>query len=139
MSITEQNKHIVKRFNDEVIAGKSVDSCLEILADDFINHSAPPGVSPRPDGILTFLQNGLWKALSDIEVEIHDQIAEGDKVVTRKTIHGTQVGEFLGLPASHRRIGIKITDIVRLRDGKYIEHWRSWDPVQIAAQINGAG
>lgn len=134
---TDQNKSIVTRFNKEVIAGKSVDSLLEILAEDFINHSAPPGISPRPDGMITFLQNVLWKALSDIDVEIHDQIAEGDKVVTRKTIHGTQVGEFLGLPASNKRIGIQITDIVRLRNGKYIEHWRSWDPMQIAAQIKG--
>lgn len=58
---TDQNKSIVTRFNKEVIAGKSVDSLLEILAEDFINHSAPPGVSPRPDGMIAFCKTYYGK------------------------------------------------------------------------------
>lgn len=136
MSI-ETNKAIVLRFNKEVIEQKNVQTFKEIMSPDFINHAAPTGMPKGPEGMISFFENVLWKSLKDITVEIHDQIAEGDKVVTSKTIHGIHVGEFLGVPASNKNIQIHIIDIVRLKNGKYIEHWRSWDPANIITQIKG--
>lgn len=133
----EQNKAIVTRFNKEVIEGKKINIASGFFTDDFINHAAPPGAPNNAEGMILFLQNILWKSLSDISVEILDQIAEEDRVVTRKTIHGLHIGEFLGQPASHKKIKINIIDIVRLRDGRYAEHWRMWDPQSIIAQIKG--
>jgi len=66
----------------------------------------------------------LHKALTDIKVEIYDQIAEGDTVVTRKAIIGTQIGEFLNTPATNKRVTMHAIDIVKVKDGKYTEHWR---------------
>lgn len=134
MSI-EINKAIVLRFNKEVIEQKNIETFNEIISSDFINHAAPSNMPKGPEGMISFFQNILWKALKDIKVEIHDQIAEGDKVMTRKTIHGVHVGEFLGVPASHKNIQIHIIDIVRIKNGKYIEHWRSWDSANIISQM----
>jgi len=61
--------------------------------------------------------------VTDLTVEIHDQIAEGDKVTTRKTLRGTHCGELLGIPATNKRVEIQVIDIVRLSDGRYVEHW----------------
>jgi predicted ester cyclase len=66
----------------------------------------------------------LHKALSDIKVEIYEQIAEGDTVVTRKAITGVQTGEFMGQAASGKRVSMYLIDIVKLKNGQYTEHWR---------------
>jgi predicted ester cyclase len=134
----DQNKEIVTRFNKEVIEGKNVALFHEIMDAGFFNHAALPGVSPAKDGMLHFLQNILWKGFSDITIEIHDMIAERDKVTTRKTIHGTHVGEFLSQPASGKKIQIHVIDIIRLTEGRYLEHWRVWNPLEVINQINGS-
>jgi steroid delta-isomerase-like uncharacterized protein len=131
----ERNKEIAVRFNKEGIEGKSIAVFEEILADNFINHSAPAGISAGRDGMIAFFKNILWKSLADVTVEIHDQVAEGDKVVTRKTIHGIHVGDFFGHPASNKKLELHIIDIVKLLNGQYIEHWRVWDLQDIIRQI----
>ena len=68
-------------------------------------------------------QTLLRPALSDLTVTIHDQVAEGDKVTTRKTISGVHTGTLLGVPATGREIAISVIDIVRVQDGRYAEHW----------------
>lgn len=133
--LIETNKAIVLRFNKEVIEQKNIQAFNEIISPDFINHAAPNGMSRGPEGMISFFENVLWKALKEIKVEIHDQIAEADKVMTRKTIHGIHIGEFLGVPAFNKNIQINIIDIVRLKNEKYVEHWRSWDSASIISQM----
>jgi predicted ester cyclase len=68
-------------------------------------------------------QNILRPALSNLSVTIHDQIAEADKVTTRKTISGVHTGTLVGIPATGRDVEIDVIDIVRVEDGRYAEHW----------------
>jgi predicted ester cyclase len=49
-------------------------------------------------------------------------IAEGDKVATRKTFHGTHEGEFMGIPPSGRSVSMGLIDVVRIDDGRVVEH-----------------
>lgn len=129
------NKQIVARFNREVIEQGNMQAFLELVASDFVNHTAPSGASQGPEGFAAFFTDTLRPALPDLSVELHDQIAEGDKVVTRKTISGTHQGVFLGVPPTGRRIAIRVTDIVRLKNGQYIEHWGSADLHGAMAQM----
>jgi predicted ester cyclase len=131
----EQNKAVVLRFNKEIIAGKNTALVDELFAPDFVNRTVRPGYPTGSDGVLKFLSENLWTGFSDITVEIHDQIAEGDKVTTRKTIHGIHTGPFLGQPATNKKIGIFIIDIIRLRDGKYVEHWGVFDTQHVINQF----
>jgi len=134
-STTEQNKKAVQRFNKEFIEQGKMDAFKELIADDVINHSAPPGSSAGADGMLYFLQNILRTGFPDLKVEILDQVAEGDKVTTRKTIHATHTGVFMGIPASGRKVGIQVIDIIRLRDGKYVEHWATSNLAEVLSGI----
>jgi predicted ester cyclase len=134
MSINS-NKEVVARFNREVIAGKDLKSFEALMAPDFVNHSAPPGVSPAPDGMIAFLQNVLWKAFTEIRIDILDQVGEGDKVSTRKNVSGVHVGEFFGMPATNKRINIEILEIVRVQNGQYQEHWSIWNFQKVMAQV----
>jgi len=116
------NKAIVLRFNKEVLEEGSVDAINQIIHPEFINHTAP-GSAKGPQGIIDFTVNILHKALTDIKVEIHDQVVEDDKVVTRKTITGTHVAPFMGIQPGGKRADIKIIDIITLKDGQYTHHW----------------
>jgi len=133
--VTQQNKAIVTRFNKEFIEEGNMQSFNEIIDKDFINHSAPHGVSKGPEGVLYFFNQFLEPAFPDLKVVIHDQVAEEDKVTTRKTFHATHKGEFFGTPASGKKVVMEIIDIVRLRDGKFAEHWSALDWQNVVTQI----
>ncbi|MDP9077516.1 MAG: ester cyclase [Bacteroidota bacterium] len=117
----KQNKEVVLRFNREVLEKGSVDAINEIIHVDFINHTMP-GSARGPQGIIDFTIM-LHNALKDVKVEIHDQVIEDNKVVTRKTISGTHVDTFMGIAPSGKRGSINIIDIIALTNGRYAEHW----------------
>jgi len=134
--MTEQeklNKETVLRFNKEVLENGNIDAIYEIIHPGFINHTAK-GSAPGPQGIVDFTVNILHKALTDIKVEIHDQVIENDKVVTRKTIYGTHVDTFMGIAPSGKKAGIGIIDIITLKDGQYTDHWSIRDLQDLIAQ-----
>ena len=120
---SDDPKAIIRRFNIEVIQNGSIDSFRALMAPDFVNHSAPPGRSNGPESMWTTFETVLRPAISNLTVTIHDQIAEGDKVTTRKTIAGHHTGDLLGVAATGRNIAIDVIDIVRVEGGRYREHW----------------
>ena len=132
----EQNKALVRRINKEYIEGRNESVAYEILADDFINHSAPPDSPRGPQAIIWVFENLMRPAFPDIKVVIHDQVAEGELVTTRKSFHATHKGEFYGAPATNKQVTIDVIDIVRLENGKFKEHWGIVDVPGLMAQLN---
>jgi steroid delta-isomerase-like uncharacterized protein len=135
---TEQNKRVVIRFNKEFIEQGNMESFKELVAPDVINHSAPAGSSAGPDGMIHFLQHILKTAFPDVKVEILDQLAEGDLVATRKTLHATHTGILMGIPPSGRKVAINVMDIIRLKNGQYAEHWGMSNLSDIVSQISSS-
>lgn len=121
--MSEANKACVVRFNREVIEAGSQEAAAELLAPDFVNRSAPPGVPSGPEGMTHFLLRVLRPAFGDLRVEIHRQVAEGDLVTTHKTISGVHRGEIFGVAPTGKPVRIEVMDIVRVKGGKYVEHW----------------
>jgi predicted ester cyclase len=117
------NKEVVQRFNIACIQQGNKAEFDALMAPDFVNHSAPSGGANGPQGMWDTFSNVLRPALADLTVTIHDQIAEGDKVTTRKTISGIHSGTFMGIPATGRHVAINVIDIVRVENGRYAEHW----------------
>lgn len=134
---TEQNKVLVTRVNKEFIEGGNEATVHEIFASDFINHTAPPGSPQGPEAVIYFFNGLLKPAFPDLKVEIHEMIAEGDKVTTRKSFHATHQGEFFGVPPTNKSVVMEVIDIITLRDGKYKEHWGILDMQGLMAQITG--
>ena len=120
---TEQNKAIVVRFNKECLEQGNIDSMKELLAADVINHSASEGMPGGFASFHYFINEVLRKGFPDLKVEIAEQAAEGDLVTSRKSITGKHTGEIFGIPPSNKAVEIKVIDIIRLHDGKYVEHW----------------
>lgn len=135
-TITELNKAVVRRFNKECIEQGESDAFRELLAGDVINHSAPPGMPPGFESFTYFLNEVLRKGFPDLRVEILDQAAENDLVATRKRITGTHTGELLGIPPSNKEVVIHVIDIIRLKDGKYAEHWGQSNLAEVLKMIS---
>ena len=136
MQNTEKNKEVVRKFNKECVEKGNEKVLSELLSKDFLDRSALPGNPPGPEGMVYFINQILRPGIPDITVEIHDQIAEGDKVTTRKTFRGTHLAEFMGIPATGDKISIDIVDIARLRDGQYVEHWVVSNLAEVLAQLS---
>jgi predicted ester cyclase len=131
------NKAVVVRFNKEVIEQGNEATFRELVAPDFVNRSAPPGAPSGPEGMLSTFNRVLRPAFPDLSVEIHDQVAEGDKVTTRKSIRGTHRGELFGIAPTGKRIEIDVIDIVRLAGGRYAEHWGVNTLPSVLAMLRG--
>lgn len=116
-------KAVVRCFNEQVIVGGDRAAYDALMAPGFVNHSAPPGAGAGPEGMWSTFQNVLRPALAGLTVTIHDQVGEGNRVTTRKTISGTHTGTLLGIEATGRPVSIDVIDIVQVEDGRYAEHW----------------
>ncbi len=75
------------------------------------------------------------RAFPDSYFTVEDMVAEGDKVVTRKTFHGTHEGEFMGIPPSGRSVSMGLIDIVRISEGRVVEHWSEGDSFGMMQQL----
>jgi len=135
MSISEQNKATVRRFNKEFIERGNIDVFKEIIDNSFVNHTAPAGVPKGPDGVMYFFNDFLKPAFPDLFVSINDQVPEDDKVTTYKTFIATHKGDFFGIPASGRKVLMEVIDIIRLKDGKFTDHWNVVDWQAVMQQI----
>ncbi|PSL34545.1 ester cyclase [Chitinophaga ginsengisoli] len=134
----EQNKAIVRRFNKEIIEEGNPQSFQEIVDPAFINHTAAKGMDKGPAGLIHTFENILRPAFSDLKVTIYEQVGEGDKVTTRKTISGIHTGTFMGVAATHQPVIIHVMDMVTIKNGKYYEHWGVNTMMALAAELKAA-
>jgi len=132
---TEENKGLVRRFYTEMDAG-NIDAMDELVAEDYVDHNPPPfpGLSAGREGLKQAFAI-FWKATPGRH-EVEDQVAEGDKVVTRLTAYGRHEGELPGpMPATGADISQTAVAIHRIADGKIAEHWSDRDDLGLMQQL----
>src|SRR4051812_601295 len=121
---------VVRRFVDEYQSRHDVAAGETLLAADFVDHSPFGPFPPDRNGVLA-LFGALFAAFPDLRAEIHHQVTEGDLVATSKTFHGTHDGEFMGIAPTGREIAFDVFDLVRVRDGRLVEHWNVVDAMAL--------
>lgn len=127
----EQNKAVIRRFIDTWNRG-DLDGLREFWAPDIVHHARFE--THGLDGIQAI--NALFmSAFPDLRFEIEDIFAEGDRVATRLTARATHEGPFLGVEPSGREVTCSLMEIVRMRDGKIVEHWGLTDELHMMEQI----
>ena len=132
--MSEEHKAIVRRFIEEVLNKKNVEAADQYVASDFVDHAAPPGMSPGLEGFKQLL-NMLLNAFPDFQYTSYDLIAEGDKIVKRGTSRGTHRGEFMGIAATGKQFETSEIHIARLAGGNMVEHWESADELGMMQQL----
>jgi steroid delta-isomerase-like uncharacterized protein len=119
----DENKALARRFLVEAFPRGEFE---EVLAPDYRDHSAPPGTGVGSEAIKQ-LTEPYRLAFPDLHFEIEDQVAEGDKVVTRYTFVGTHTGPLMGLPPTGKRVRMPGISIYRVDKGCLAEAWVQYD------------
>ena len=133
---TNENKELVRRFISRVLQDLDPDSVDELVGEEFVSHTW--NFKGEAKEGLKQITGVMAKALSDIDFEIEDLIAEGDQVVARVTSSATQSGEFHDLPPSGKRYTIGEIHIFRIADGKIAEHWHQYDGLSLMSQLKSS-
>jgi len=127
----------VVRLNTEEVQGKGNFRVFEeIFADDFVDHTTQPNMTPDKAGVRK-LYGYMRDAFPDFHAQIHWQLADGDRVITYKTYYGTHEGPFLGVAPTHRRIHFESVDVMRVQNGKIADHWGVGNLLSLMQQIGG--
>ena len=129
----EENKELVRRFYAELdnLNPAAID---ELVAEDFVNHSPPP--FPVPEGREGLKQAfELFQRATPGSHEILEQVAEGDKVVTRLRAVGTHDADLPGIPRTGNALDVTATVLHRIQNGKIAEKWSDRDELRLLQQL----
>ena len=129
-----ETRAVVRRIQEEVLKQGRLDLIDELFSADVVDHSNLPGFSPGREGIRQMI--AMYRGVFDnAQVNIESVVAEGDEVVSRCTISGTHVGEYLGIAPTGKHITITVLGVDRVVDGKVVEHWEHFDPLVLMQLI----
>jgi len=133
--MSEQNKQLVRRFFEQIDSGEPA-ILEEFVAQRYNDHNPPP-FPDLPPGIAGADKafNLALIAFSDFKHEVLDQVAEGDKVVTRIRASGKHTGDFLGIAPTNRDVTMEGIAVHRIADGKIVEHWSTIDALGLFVQL----
>jgi serine phosphatase RsbU (regulator of sigma subunit) len=129
--VEEVNKAIFRRYVEEVTNRGNLELADEIF-DRYLAHQPGGLVLERgPEDVKRF--NGEFRsAFHNFRLSIDEQIAEGDKVVSRITVRGTHQREFRGMAPTGKEIELKGITIFRFSpEGKVVETWDSYDQLSL--------
>ena len=130
----ERNKAVVRRYLEEMVNGGDYAVAEEIIAPDYVNHTAGGGIGSGRAGYVQGLR-ALHTAFPDWHVTVEEILGEGDVVMDRFTLRATHLGSANGIAATGRRIEALGMHTWRVVDGKLVEGWYATDalPLVIAA------
>lgn len=130
-----RNKRVAREVIDRIFVHQEEAAIDELISTDFVPHTFGP-MPPGREG----LRAGMRRAgagVSEARFEIHDEIAEGDRVAVRLTSSARHTGKFMGIDPTGKRYSIDEIHIFRIRDGQVVEHWHEFDKLALLAQLRG--
>ena len=138
MSTTEDNKAVVSRFVEEVINQNRMDRADDLVVEDFVELDPLPSQRQGREGLKEVV--GMMRAaFPDIHWVVEEMVAEGETVASRFTWSGTHRGEFLGVPATGRRVVVKGMVIDELAGGKMSKSRILMDSLGMMQQLGVMG
>ena len=138
MSTTEDNKAVVSRFVEEVINQNRMDRADDLVVEDFVELDPLPSQRQGREGLKEVV--GMMRAaFPDIHWVVEEMVAEGETVASRFTWSGTHRGEFVGVPATGRRVVVKGMVIDELAGGKMSKSRILMDSLGMMQQLGVMG
>lgn len=133
--MSEANKAIVRRFYEEVMNRGNASLLDEIVAPDFTDHGEALFGSPQGRDAL---KRGIIETptiFANLNVQLHDVIADGELVGVRGTMRCFQQEEFLGISPSGNELTWNGLALFRVMNGKITERWFNSDSLSIVQQL----
>jgi steroid delta-isomerase-like uncharacterized protein len=135
MASLEENKAIALRWG-EVWHQGTLDALDALFAPDFVDHALSGEGTPGLDALKAHCR--LFKgAFPDLMFAYQHLIAEGEYVVLHWIASGTHQGEYLGHPATGRRVAFSGNTIFRVVNGKLTDRWTYQDTDHLIEQLRG--
>src|SRR5438105_3379161 len=130
----EENKTLVRRFYEEIDKG-NLDTMDELVAEAYLDHNPPPfpGLAPGREGLKQAFK--IFRKATPGYHRVDEQIAEGDKVVTRLTAIGKHEGDLPGAPRTGNDLTMTSITIHRIANGKLVEKWSEKDMISLLTQL----
>jgi predicted ester cyclase len=135
-SSQQRNKAIVQRFLEEVINQQNPGAAVATCAAELTWHGGSIGEARDLPAFQSALAS-VFASFPDLHLEIHDLIAEEDRVAVRVTMHGTQLGEFRGIAPTGRRITSTGINSYRISNSRIVEEWWQHDTLGLMEQLDG--
>lgn len=133
---TEENKVFMRHFYEEVFNQRNLAAIDDFIAPTFVNHSASQlGLTGGDLEHVTQFVSMVMQVFPDLHYTVEDLVAEGDKIVARLTISGTQRGAFMGIPPTGKHAVVSDIEIFRITDGKAVETWVQVDFLGLLQQL----
>ena len=134
----EENKALVRRWFAE-LDRRNFAIIDALLPPDYLDHNPPlPDLPPGRAGV-RHASLALAAAFPDAVHTIDDQMADGDKVMTRLTVRATFLGAMLGFPPTGTVVTVRGIAVHRIAGGQLVEHWAQMDMAGFMEQIGAAG
>lgn len=130
---TEDNKALVRRVFEEVLNQGNLALIDELYSPDYVEHT-PSGPVHGTEAYKQYLMT-YRTAFPDAHYTIEDQIAEGDKVMTRWSGRGTHQGPLMGIPPTGKQSTVTGMSIGRSEGGKIVEVWTEFDLLGVLQQL----
>ena len=130
----DANKALVRRYYEEVLNKRDPSHVDELFAPNYVFHiaDAPPHLPAGLEGFKQFVTMFL-SGYTNLRFTVEDQVAEGDKVVTRVTGHSENIGPLRAATAqtdpnvAARADSVPGMSMERIVDGKIVESWGVFD------------
>ena len=122
----QANERVVATFLHEVIDGHNGNAATGLVTSDVAWHGGTLGVVSGQAAVAG-LFTGIVTALPDLRSTTYDVVGQGNQVVVRQVLTGTQQGAIVGIPASGRTVTWDALDLFVLRDGKISQIWAGDD------------
>lgn len=106
-----------REFARVVLNDHQLDQLDRFVHEDFVEENPPPGQGPGRDGLREFLR-AFQTAFPDLTWTVQNLIAQDDTVAAWSVWEGTHSGEFMGIPATGRRVSVEAWTFDRFRDGR---------------------
>jgi C-1 hydroxylase len=127
----EDNKALFHRFveswNRRDIAGM-----LELWSPDLVHHHRD-GDYGRDD--VLGLMSGFMEAFPDLRFDVEAVVADADLVSARMMVRATHQEEFAGFPATGKEVQVRVMGMIRVADGRIVEHWNVMDELALMQQL----
>lgn len=129
---------VIRAIPTEIFNNGRLDLIDKYIAEDFTEHAAvPPGFPAGREGFRVYVEQ-LRSAFPDFQLDVTGQYQDGDTYILRGRCSGTMTGDFMGMPAANKKASWDEIDIVRMGNGKVIEHWGVEDQLSMLQQLGFA-
>ena len=105
-----------------------------LIADDAVDHQGPNGTPIKGGDSIRHFLTDMHNHVSDLKFDMISDAARGDYIFSMVQISGTMKDNMMGMPAG-TKMDEKTVDVIKVKDGKMVEHWGFMDPNEMMKQM----